>query len=382
MYHFAFDGNEANVAERVGSNVYAYELMHTMEQLTRDNDEFQWTVLLSSSPVYDLPAPRAGWEYKVISPRAMWTQIGLPIHLFLHKNEYQAFFTPGHYAPRVSAVPYISSVMDLGFLKFPEQFRKKDYLQLKEWTRYSVKHAAKVLTISEFTKSEVVKTYKRKEKDVFVAYPALPEGPIDEEKVPSQWVKKRIGTDEPYLLYVGTLQPRKNLLAVLRAFEVFSEHYPRKTETPQFVVAGKIGWLADEFLSAVEKSPLKERIHLLGYVSDAEKKALYRKSTAHVLLGLYEGFGIPPLEAMAEGTIPIVSNSSSLPEVVAHAGHQVSPLNIEEIAHAMTEVFTLKAKQRAAILKKGREQFKKFSWVDSGQKIIEMLVEIADGAQK
>jgi glycosyltransferase involved in cell wall biosynthesis len=375
MHHFAVDGNEANVQQRVGSNVYAYEVLRELEEHTRESTDYTWTVLLSSPPLGDLPKEREGWQYQVITPRPFWTQFALPLHLFVHQKKYHAFFTPGHYAPRISAVPYISSVMDLAFLKYPKQFRKKDLAQLKEWTRYSVKHATKVLAISEFTQKEVIKLYKRKKKDVFVAYPALPTTQKQEEKVSSKWLREIVGRD-PFILYVGTLQPRKNLVTLVHAFEQFAKNYANKKEVPQLVIAGKVGWLADETLRIIKRSPVKEQIHLLGYVSDAQKEYLYQKSTCSVLLGLYEGFGIPPLEAMAGGTIPIVTDSSSLPEVVGDAGYQVSATDPQAIAELFSKTFTLKAKQRASLLKKGREQVKIFTWKKTAQSIIEALVSI------
>lgn len=375
MYHFAIDGNEANVHQRVGSNVYAYEVILELEEQTRENTDYTWTVLLSSPPMSDLPKEREGWQYKVVTPRPFWTQLALPLHLFFHQKKYQAFFTPGHYAPRISAVPYISSVMDLAFLKYPKQFRKKDLAQLKEWTRYSVRHATKVLAISEFTQKEVTKLYKRKKKDVFVGYPALPTAQQQEEKVSSKWLREILGQD-PFILYVGTLQPRKNLVTLVHAFEQFVKNYPQKKEAPQLVIAGKVGWLADETLRVIKRSPVKEQIHLLGYVSDAQKKLLYQKSTCSVLVGLYEGFGIPPLEAMAAGTIPVVANSSSLPEVVGDAGYQVSATDPQAIAEVFSKILTLKAKQRASLLKKGREQIKTFTWKKTAHSIIEALVSI------
>lgn len=377
MYHFAIDGNEANVEQRVGSNVYAYEVLAAIEKLTRESDQTSWTVLLSSPATDDMPPERNGWTYQVVSPRPMWTQVGLPIHLFLHQNRYHGFFTPGHYAPRLSTIPYISSVMDLGFLKYPKQFKRKDYLQLKEWTRYSVKHAAKVLTISQFTQESVIKKYRKPANDVFVGYPALP-AERQVEKVPVSWIKKELNIAQPFVLYVGTLQPRKNLVTLIKAFEHFSKEHNNKKVTYQLVIAGKIGWLADETLSAVEKSPYKEQIHVLGYVSEGQKKVLYRQSLCTVLIGLYEGFGIPPLEAMANGSIPVVADSSSLPEVVGDAGYQVPATDVVAIAKTFATISKLGARQRATLLKKGRLQVKTFSWQETARKVVAALTEVAE----
>jgi hypothetical protein len=169
----AIDGNEANIKNRVGSNVYAFEVLWALERMTRTRADIEITILVSTKPIQDLPQTRAGWNYQVIQPQPLWTQFALPIHLFVHRSRYDVFFTPGHYAPRLSSLPYVSSVMDVAYLKFPEQFQDKDVIQLKDWTGYSVRHAHKVVAISQSTKADVVKYYKRKPQDVVVAYPSI-----------------------------------------------------------------------------------------------------------------------------------------------------------------------------------------------------------------
>ena len=146
--YLAIDGNEANVEKRVGSNVYAFEILQQFYEQCKKSSQWQITVLLAREKVPDLPQPRKNWTYIYLQPQKLWTQWALPIHLFLHRRDYDLFFTPGHYAPRFSSVPYISSVMDLAYLHFPQQFRPEDLLQLKSWTKYSVNKAKKVLTIS------------------------------------------------------------------------------------------------------------------------------------------------------------------------------------------------------------------------------------------
>ena len=157
--HIAIDANEANVKNRVGSNVYAYQIIKQLELQTRANSNYQFSILLSNQPVLDLPKQRADWRYKIIKPTKLWTQWALPIHLFLNKKNYNVFFTPGHYAPRLCSIPYISSVMDLGFLKFPKQFKKSDLIQLKAWTKYSVKKAVEYYEKTNYVPEEEKGTY-------------------------------------------------------------------------------------------------------------------------------------------------------------------------------------------------------------------------------
>jgi glycosyltransferase involved in cell wall biosynthesis len=391
--HIAIDGNEANVTNRVGSNVYAYEILNALEEQTRGNPTIAITILLAVPPLSSLPVERKGWKYKVIGPKKFWTQWALPIHLFNKRKIYDIFFTPGHYAPRLCPIPYVSSVMDTAYLDYPEQFTPKDRVQLTKWTKYSVEKAKKILVISEYTKKSVVDHYKKNNRDVVVAYPAirphtysLPKG---EE---ADFFKKNKITD-PYFLFVGTLQPRKNVHRLIDAYEIVrdrlkNESMPadqtnkrkkKKDESPpQLVLAGKIGWLAEPILARINRSPYAQDIIMTGFVSELEKKALYTHACCLVLIGLHEGFGIPPLEAMQYGTIPVVANTTSLPEVVGDAGFTVEPTDIDGVAQHLWKILHLKTKERAQYLRKGREQVKTFSWDKSAEVILKTLLSIVD----
>lgn len=390
--HIAVDGNEANVTNRVGSNVYAFEVLTELEKCCRIDPAISVTVLLADSPQPDMPRARQGWRYQVIGPKTFWTQWALPLHLFKKQRLYDVFFTPGHYAPRLCSVPYVSSVMDTAYLEVPHQFKGKDYLQLKHWTAYSVRNAAKVVAISESTKRSVVFHYHKPAEDVVVAYPSVT--PLKDSLPAKQLTEfyEEKGIAGPYFLFVGTLQPRKNLSSLIEAFEVFCKRLEfeeravstkrRRTkaitdEKPYLVLAGKVGWLADPILTQVETSPYKSQIRLPGFISELEKKTLIEHAEALVLLGEYEGFGIPPLEALQYGTIPLVSNSSSLPEVVGDAGITVDPRDVPSISEKLWQIFHMKAKQRGMYKRTGREQRKLFSWRTSALTILQTLITVA-----
>ena len=382
----AIDANEANVINRVGSNVYAYRLITELYRLTAKKKNWQITVLLSSPKLEDLPKKRKNWQYILVTPKKLWTQWALPLHLFFHKKDYDLFFTPGHYAPRISSVPYVSSVMDLAYLHFPKQFRQDDLLQLKNWTKYSVKNARKVLTISQFSKTEIVKHYHKKETDVLVAYPdcQLPKA-ANLEKIKKYFKEWEIKNN--YLLYLGTIQPRKNLIKLLEAYEKYlrkliaNQKSPGKKaleRAPQLVIAGKIGWLADEFVERVKNSPFSEKVVLTGFIPDEMKAPLYRYAKASFLLSFYEGFGIPPLESIRSGCIPIVANNSSLVEVVGKDGVLVNPERSIEIASAIWQVTHLKSRDYQKKIKKLQKHTQQFSWEKSGKILLKLLKEQAE----
>jgi len=382
----AIDANEANVQNRVGSNVYAFEILKQLEQLTRNTNKYNVTVLLANKPLADLPIRRPGWEYKVLKPKKFWTQWALPIHLYFNSKKYNVLFTPGHYAPRVSKVPYVSSIMDLAYLEFPTQFKKSDLVQLTDWTKYSVQNAKKVVTISEFSKQEIIKHYNKKVTDIIVAYPNIGSNgkPCLVSRQKAFFRKHKI--KEPYILYMGTIQPRKNLINLIESFEIFSRGLAtgkykkkrgKKRQSIQLVIAGKVGWLAKDIFDRAEKSPFQKRIIFTDYVPDELKASLYKKALATTLVGLYEGFGIPPLESLHFNTIPVVSQTSSLPEVVDNAGILVDPSNPKSIADGLAEVYSLTVRQKAIYRKRARLQVKKFDWQKSAKKILNSLEEIS-----
>lgn len=377
----AIDGNEANVSSRVGSNVYAFEIIKNLSHIVR-NKPVMVTILLSREPISDLPKENKKWKYQVVTPQKFWTQWALPIHLFLNSDKYDVFYTPGHYAPRISSVPYVSSVMDLAFLKFKNQFKKRDYIQLDKWTKYSVKNAKKVITISDYSKQDIITQYHKQEKDVIVAYPAVYPPRREIAPLHIEKVLNKFNITDPYILYVGTIQPRKNLINLIESFEKLSRKLPigkrKKIDSIQLVIAGKIGWLAEDIIKRIEASPYSNQIIMTGFITDFEKEVLISQAHTLTLVGLYEGFGIPPLEALHHNVIPVVSNNSSLPEVVGNSGILTDPNNPNDIAEKLEKVLTLTNKQKIEILKNKRVQIDKFNWKNSTKIVYRTLERVAN----
>ena len=153
--HIAVDGNEANVTKRVGIGEYAYQVLANLYKSDLKN---RYTIFLKTLPD-NLPPQRENWDYVIIGPSFLWSQIAFPFHLMTHQ-EYDVVFTPTHYAPRITNIPTVVSIMDLSYLYYPHLFRKSDLFKLKNWSSYSVKNASYVLTISNFSKRAIVKNYK------------------------------------------------------------------------------------------------------------------------------------------------------------------------------------------------------------------------------
>ncbi|HUD43921.1 MAG TPA: glycosyltransferase family 1 protein [Patescibacteria group bacterium] len=368
----AIDGNEANVKKRVGVSEFAFELL---AQLTKIKDQgSSINVYLKESPLKDFPIEDKNWQYSIFGPKKLWTQLALPAHLFLQLKKPDVFFTPSHYAPRFSPCPTVISIMDLAYIHFPQLFAKKDLYQLQNWTKYSVKNASKIITISQSSKHDILNIYGVAEEKVAVIYPGIkPLVSLTPHVYPMQELKIKYAISQNFLLFVGTLQPRKN---IARLIEAFSQLKKSKDKELQLVIVGKKGWLYEEILAAPEKFGVSESVKFLEFVSDDELAILYSNAKCFVFPSLYEGFGLPVLEAMQHDCPVITSNVSSLPEAGGDAALYVDPLDVEDMAKKIEKVLN-DSNLRKEMIKKGREQVKKFSWEKAAKETLDVLQSVA-----
>ena len=358
------DGNEANVEKRVGISEYAFELIKFFERFKID---INFVIYLKEKPREDMPEEKDGWKYRVIGPGKFWTQFGLPLDLFFHKPRPDVFFTPTHYAPRFSPVPTVISIMDLSYIHFQELFKKKDLYQLENWTAYSAKNAKKILTISKFSKDDIIKTYKIPGGRVVVTYPGIKEE-LGIMKQESSELQGRYGIKGKYILFVGTLQPRKNIARLVEAFSKIKNDI-------QLVIVGKKGWMYEDILEAPRKFNVEDRIRFLEFVSNEDLPCLYENAECFVLPSLYEGFGLPVLEAMKYGCPVVISNVSSLPEAGGDAALYFDPNNVSDIASKI-ELVLNDAKLKKEMIEKGYRQVKKFSWEKTARETLKVLEEV------
>lgn len=261
----------------------------------------------------------------------------------------------------------VVTVFDLTFFLFPQYHPRYRVMVFKNFFSRSLELADRIIAISENTKKDLVDLMQvPKEKIVVTPLAAgenfTPMSAQDSERVLSQYGI----TYRNYFLYVGTLEPRKNLVRLLKAYELFRSSYPCSYP---LVLAGRHGWLNEDLYKTWERSNWKQDIRILGYVPEAYLPALYAGATGMVYPSLYEGFGLPPLEAMACGTPVVTSNNSSLPEVTGDAAILVNPLEVEEIAEALMRIgrdYSLREEMR----KKGLERAKLFTWEETAKKTL------------
>lgn len=297
----------------------------------------------------------------------IWKKIPIPYHWMFPTADITHFFNyivPPHVKGKV-----VNMVHDMTYLRYPETMRAGNLKRIQEGIESSIERSSKILTLSEFSKKEIIELLKLPESFVDVVYcaPTLSSYTAD-------WFKtmKKYKIMKPYILYVGTIEPRKNLIRLLKAF------HSLKVEAGiphQLVLAGGKGWNCDDIYLTAKKLNSNKDIIFCGYVSDEEKNALYKHAEAFVFPSLYEGFGIPPLEAMSLGVPTITAKVASLPEVVGDGAVLVNPMNEQDIANGIYSL--LSNKEYANIIReKGKERAKLFSYDKSAQKLLKIYQEM------
>jgi glycosyltransferase involved in cell wall biosynthesis len=354
------DGNEANVEKKVGVSTYTLNLLRYFNKVADKNTSFK--VFLKNNPNKELPKENQYFKYEVIPGKFLWSQIFLPIRLY-QKRDIDIFFSPAHYLPRFCPVPSIVTIHDLSYLYYPEDFLKKDLFQLKHWSQYSLKQARKIIAVSKTTKKDIVKNYKIPEEKIEVIYNGY-EKPVKYE-ISNIKIEK---INHPYILYVGTLQPRKNITTLIKAFEKFKNFYPEF----KLIIAGKKGWLYEKIFNLVTDLGLEADVYFTDYVTDNQLVFLYKNAFCFVLPSFYEGFGIPVLEAMSFDCPVISSFCSSLPEIGADACLYFDPNNVFDLVEKL-KLLKEDKKLRKELIKKGQKRIKEFSWEKCGKQTLEII---------
>ncbi len=341
------DGYEANVEKRVGVGQYAFQLLRQFHRLDKEND---YLIYLPHPPLEDLPKADSHWRYIIGKSGRLWTLRELP-KLIAHTKPH-LIFSPTHYSPFTVKIPKIVAVMDLSYIYFPQMFRPIDLIKLRYLGGWSIKRADHIMTISHHSKKKISEYYKLKLDKITVTYP----GGDTKAKAFDLALDKKAYLGEKYILFVGTIQPRKNISRLIQAFEKLTE------PDLKLLLVGKKGWQYGAIFQTWEKSPMKDEIKFLDFVSDEELSALYKHAVCLVLPSLYEGFGIPVLEAMRQGCPVVVVNNTSLPEIAGDLGIYVDPMSITSIAQGLRQAVQLDQNQRVKLSKKLIARAKEFTW--------------------
>lgn len=263
-----------------------------------------------------------------------------------------------HYThPLVAWTRRIVTIHDMTFFLYPELHTRSRRGIMRFFIRHAIKRAEALIFDSQSSQKDAERILPIGDNLRSVAPLGVSPQPIEEDNSCDKLPAELSGSTR-YLLFVGTIEPRKNIVRIVQAFERIAKQHPRL----QLVFAGKLGWYTDEIVAAIKNSPMSERIHSLGFVSDDQKWALLRNCQVLVYPSLYEGFGLPILEGMAAGAPVVTSNLSSMPEAAGDAALLVDPLDVEAIANAIAVLLEADGQQRQILVKRGKQNVERFTW--------------------
>jgi glycosyltransferase involved in cell wall biosynthesis len=362
-------------ARQGGNETYITNLIKSLAEIDGDN---LYTIYLADAGAAAQWRESFTTRYKNFSLRLLpppTPLVRVPVYL-----TYELFRRPvdvlhvQYTAPPFCRVPVVVTIHDLAFERMPETFTRRGSFQLKLTVRRTAKKAARVATVSEYSRQDLLDIYKLPPEKVVVTYNGVESSFNPRPSVPNEAeeVRRRFGVSRDFLLAVGSLQPRKNLVRLIRAYARLRSE--RQDFRPQLVIVGRKLWLASEIFDEVKRHPWADDVILTGYVADEDLPALYRAARAFVYPSLFEGFGLPPLEAMACGTPVVTSDVSSLPEITGDAALLIDPNDERALANALIEVVN-NDRLRAELREKGIAQAMKFTWRDAAEKTLRLYQE-------
>lgn len=356
------DASRAATRNRTGTEAYALHLIQHLLPLTAERGD---TVRLyfNRPPAAGLFVQNERVEHCVIPFPRMWTHLRLGAELLRRPPD--LFFTPAHVIPWCWFGRSMATVHDLGYEHFPEAHTSQQVRYLRWSTQHNARRSHIVLADSHATQQDLTRFYETDPKKIEVVYPGI--DPLLLAEAPST---PPLQCARPYLLFLSTIQPRKNVGRIVEAFAAIAEQIPH-----DLILAGKIGWRAAEILAKIEQQPaaVQDRIHLPGFVPDAEKTALIKGAAAFVYPSLNEGFGFPLLEANACGVPVITADGSSLAELAATGGAlTIDPQDSTALGEAILRVLSDGA-LRQRLITAGHENVGRFSWQAAAERVMQLI---------
>lgn len=271
-------------------------------------------------------------------------------------------------------IPRVITFHDLSFMHFPQFFSWRQHLWhgLQNW-REQARRAARIIAVSEFTKKDLVETAGIPAEKISVVYsginPELQPLPKDDARL-NNWGLERGLQEKPFILYLGTLEPRKNITGLIRAFNILKSRPPFRDF--ELVLAGGLGWLYKGIMQEIATSSWANSIRVLGPVAPEERLFLYNKCRCFVYPSFFEGFGFPPLEAQAAGAPVVAANRASLTETLGDSALLVDPWRIGDLADSIADCLQNKG-LRAQLIAKGRANAARFNWGEAAAKTLDIL---------
>jgi glycosyltransferase involved in cell wall biosynthesis len=363
----AIDASRTTIAARTGTENYALQLIRALIALPASH---QFTLYFRDEPPSNLFTSLPNVQLKVIPFSRLWTHVRFAAALWRDRPD--VTFVPAHALPLIFPGKAVATVHDLGYRFFPQAHPAFERTYLDLTTRTTSRRATRILADSLATKRDLIAIYGVSGDKIDVIYPGV-EGLHRATTSEIAAVRAKYKLPERYFLFLGTLQPRKNIQRLIEAFGRYCTD--NADHDIGLVLTGKRGWLIEDSLRSILDAlsiGQRERVILTGYIQDSEVVSLYSGALALAFPSLYEGFGFPVLEAMLCGTPVLCSNTSSLPELAGDAAVLVDPLSVKAIAAGMARLAS-DASLRESLVNKGFQQAAQFTWKRAAQLTLQAL---------
>jgi glycosyltransferase involved in cell wall biosynthesis len=372
--HIAIDAHSVGTG-LAGNETYAANLVEALAEVDGEN---RYTVYVTRAEAYERFAGR--WPHVRVQrtlPHTPLVRVPLTLPAELRRRPVDLLHVQ-YTAPPFAPCPFVATIHDLSFEHLPETFKRRSRAQLRLTVRRTARRAAHVIAPSEFTRRDLRETYGIQNGRVSVVPLAAADRfrPV-EDAGEVERVKGRYGIEGDYVLAVGSIQPRKNLARLIEAYKLLRSARGRG-KLPRLVLVGKKAWLYGDTLRAVREGGLAAAVVLTGYVSEADLPALYTGALCFAYPSIFEGFGLPPLEAMRCGAPVLTGDRASLPEVVGDAALTVNPFDAAEIASALARLID-DATLRATLRRRGHARARRFDWRETARMTLEVYRKATGG---
>lgn len=343
------------VGVRHGGNEYLFEnLLRSLARMEPNGDSYYaFSLDLKAAKLLE----RERLELVELKKPSVYLQRALEIPAHAKRLKLDLLHVPFNFLP-VGKYKKVITVHDLAFLHLKDAFTFTERMRMSLMTSFCAKRADHIFTDSEYSKADIVKNYGITESKISVALLAVDQATFSPWKEPDKEAfRKARGLDYPYILHVGTLQPRKNVITLLKAFKSMAH----TDEEVHLALVGRKGWIYEELFTYIRENGLEQRVHHFEGVGTRDLAGFYNCATALAFPSVFEGFGVPILEAMACGCPVVSANVTSMPEVYGDAALPFSPHDEGALAECLRQVLRNPSLQRA-LINKGFENGKRFSW--------------------
>jgi glycosyltransferase involved in cell wall biosynthesis len=348
-----------SVGARLGGNeTYAINLIEALAEIDQEN---QYTLYVTKPEARDRFADR--WPNFVVRrtlPHTPLVRIPLTLSRELRRHPVDVLHVQ-YTAPPFAPCPIVTTIHDLAFEHLPETFNKRSWMQLRLTVRSTARRAAQIITVSEYSRQDIIKTYGIKPEAITVTpEAAAPDLKPVSSEIELQKVREIYGIERDYILSLCSIQPRKNLVRLIEAYSLLRQSHPG-VKLPQLVLAGKRGWLDNETMRAAQSGEANSDICFTGYVADEHLSGLYSGATCFVYPSYFEGFGLPILEAMKCGTPVVAGDRTSIPEVAGEAALLFDPFDVHALVEVLKRILN-DADCRVELSARGLQRANEFSW--------------------